>query len=131
MTVELEERLVVAFEKIAESLAGINETRQKEYKRDSPESRQYREAIVTRVPTEDDRAKEEQGASDTPILDWLTDIRDNEDTIGPREKEFLRTYARSKENPLGRSLDRRVDEAEGEAGDGTGSTTDHTDAEAS
>ena len=79
MTTELDERLVAAFEQIAEALAGIDDTQKKQFVRQWPEPGKRREAIVTRVPSEEDLIREEQGASDEPIEEW----------IGIREKEFL------------------------------------------
>lgn len=79
MTTDLDERLVAAFEQIADALAGINDTQKRQFAKQWPEPTKRREAIITRVPTEEDLIREEQGASDEPIEEW----------IGLREKEFL------------------------------------------
>jgi hypothetical protein len=87
------ERGVAALESVAHSFAGINISIQKIQRRYAPDPRRQedvREAVVTRVPTEEDLAKEAQGASDKPIREWfnLEDPEEPEE-IGPREKEFL------------------------------------------
>ena len=85
MTTELDERLVAAFEQIAEALAGIDDTQKKQFVRQWPEPGKRREAIVTRVPSEEDLIREEQGASDEPIEEW----------IGLREREYIKRQAGS------------------------------------
>jgi len=87
-----EERIVVAFELMAEALKGIYETEQKRFLRQFPEPKEMREAVVTRVPTEEDRIRELHGASDEPIEEW---IGFSEEYIGTREKEFLEAQARA------------------------------------
>jgi hypothetical protein len=86
MMTELEERFVTAMEQIAEALAGIHDTQKKRFAKQWPEPGKKREAIVTRVPTEEDLIREEQGASNEPIEEW----------IGFREREFLERQAGSK-----------------------------------
>lgn len=79
MTYEQDERLVVAFEQIAQALQGLHDTGQKEFAKRFPERKEPREAVVTRIPTAEDLIREDQGASDEPIEEW----------IGLREQEFL------------------------------------------
>ena len=110
------ERGVAAFESIAVSFSGINVSMQKIQRRYAPDPRRpedVREAVVSRVPTPEDIAKEAQGASDKPIGEWLN-LDDVEEEIGPREKEFLERQQRAeaiKENRQGR---RRTETPRGE-----------------
>jgi uncharacterized membrane protein len=85
MMTELEERFVAAFEQIAEALAGIDDTQKRQFAKQWPEPGKKREAVITRVPTEEDLIREEQGASDEPIEEW----------IGLREREFIERQAGS------------------------------------
>jgi len=87
MTEDLEIRLVVAFEQIAEALTGIHETNERQFAKQWPEPRERREAVVTRVPTEEDLIREKHGSSEESLEQWL--IPPDEDIIGPREREFL------------------------------------------
>ncbi len=92
MTEEMETRLVEAFERIAEALAGIHETTQRALAKHWPEPKERREAVVSRVPTEEDLIRERHGAGDKSTDEWLTLVE--EEAIGEREREFL---ARQKE----------------------------------
>jgi hypothetical protein len=83
------ERFVVSFEKIAVALEGLNDTHKRIYERQFPQRSEVREAVVTRVPTEEDRIRETQGASNVPIGDWLADIEEEEENIGFREQEWI------------------------------------------
>ena len=71
MTEELFERLVIAVEIIAKSFERWKEV-------SFPEKKTPTEATVTRIKTEEDLAREAQGASDEPIEEW----------IGLREQRF-------------------------------------------
>lgn len=66
------ERIAVAFERIAATLETW-------YSKVYPEKRQPRDAEVTRIPTAEERLKQDQGATGEPIEEW----------IGPREQDFL------------------------------------------
>lgn len=100
-------RFVSAFERIAISLEGINETHRQQFQRQYPEKREVREAILSRVPSEEDRLREEQGASSQPIDEWLGELdEETKQDIGVREREWLQ------ERHAGAQRDRRVPEAE-------------------
>jgi hypothetical protein len=88
MTEDQEERLVYAFEKIATALVGIHDTKEKQFVKQWPERKEAREAVYSRVPNEEDLIREQQGASNESLDDWLT-VPEEEQYIGEREKEFL------------------------------------------
>jgi hypothetical protein len=94
------ERFVLSFEKLALALEGLNETYRRQYASQYPERREVREAVVTRVQSEEDRIREAQGASSKPLSAWLSEVEDEEEEaefIGVREREWLdaqRTPAR-------------------------------------
>ncbi len=88
MNDEFEERLVLAFERIATALEGIHDQGQKAVGKLWPERKGPSEAIVSRVPTDEDKIREAHGASDKPIGEWLTDV---DEYVGPRELAFRRT----------------------------------------
>jgi len=94
MTNEQEERLVMAFELIAQSMAGIHETKRKEFEKRWPSPGERREAVVTRVLSEEDRIREKHGEEGGSIADWLGL---EEEFIGVREKEFIKSDARRKQ----------------------------------
>jgi hypothetical protein len=94
---ELNEKLVSAIEGIAKALGGLHEEAKQAGKRYWPEPREQREAVLSRVPTEEDRIKERQGAgANVPIEQWLTELGDPEgadsEYIGEREREWRRTH---------------------------------------
>jgi len=83
------ERLVVCFEKIAGALEGLNETKQKQFQKEWPEGKAVRHAVVTRIPTEEDKILESQGIDGTPLDEWLSIPEEEREFIGEREREFL------------------------------------------
>lgn len=87
------ERFVVSCEKIALALEGLHETYRRQYDQTYPASRPVRDAVVTRVPSEEDRIKESHGGEgNLEIGDWLSDIEEEEESnefIGVREREWL------------------------------------------
>jgi len=89
------ERLVVCFESIAKSLEGLNESAKRAGTRYWPEFKQPREAVISRVPNEEDKIKEAQGASDKPISEWLGELGDSDDNeyIGERTKQWIKDHA--------------------------------------
>lgn len=74
-------RLVQSFESIAESLKRWCD-------HEFPERREPRDAVVSRIKTEEDLAKERQGASTGPISEWFGGFEDKE-YVGVYEKAFL------------------------------------------
>lgn len=117
--VRFAERFVLAFESIAQSLAGLNEAAGKAGSRFWPQAHQPREAVVSRVPTEEDIIREAQGGNQ-PIADWLKIPGEDEEFIGEREKAFLEDQKRN-ESP----------EAEVEGQDSGSSESSGSDAAAS
>jgi len=95
------DRFALSFEKIAAAMEGLNETYRRHYERLYPERTQVREAVVTHVPTEEDKIREAQGASDQPLEDWLTDIQGEEEQVqfaGVREREWLAAKRREEDH---------------------------------
>jgi hypothetical protein len=126
MTDEQVDRLVEAFERMAGAAEGIYETQRREHEKRWPAAGERREAIVTRVPSEEDRIREEQGAGGGSLKDWLG--LEDEEFAGVREREFVEAerrrqqaagsaggaavgYARGDDGPVGRC----PEAAEGEA----------------
>lgn len=95
MTKDQEERLVVAWEGVARGLGAINEIARSAISKQWPESRERREAVVTKLPTPEEKLQEQTGNTTGPIEQWLGEF-DPEEEIGPREREFL---ASSKVSP--------------------------------
>jgi hypothetical protein len=92
MTENQEERIVSAFEQIAIALAGIYDTQEKQFAKQWPERKEAREAVYSRVPNEEDLIREQLGASNESLDEWLT-IPEKEEYIGEREREFLARQA--------------------------------------
>jgi hypothetical protein len=83
MTKEQNERLVVSFELIAKSLEGLHEEIKQAGTRYWPRPGQQKEAVLSHVPTEEDRIKERQGSGDDrPIKEWLSELGDPEGDAG-------------------------------------------------
>lgn len=90
MTKDQDERLVNAWEGIAEGLGGLNETLRTAISKQWPDPRKPREATISRIPTAEDKLKAQTGNSDGPVEEWLGEFpNEQEEEIGPREKEFL------------------------------------------
>jgi hypothetical protein len=87
------ERVILAFEKIASALGGLHNEVSKAGKRYWPEPGQQKEAILSRVPTEEDRIKERQGSGDDrPIKEWLSELGDPEGDagiVGERSRQWI------------------------------------------
>jgi len=86
------ERVVLSFESIASALEGLNETYRRHFEKLYPERKEVREAIVTRVPSEEDRIREAHGNTGEPLDEWLSDVEreeEQEEDIGVREREWL------------------------------------------
>jgi len=88
VTEDREERLVLAWEALAAGLGALNEIARTAISKQWPDPREPREAVVTRLPTEEDKIKEKSGNTDIPLGEWLGEF-DPEEEIGPREREFL------------------------------------------
>jgi hypothetical protein len=90
------ERLVLCFESISRSLEGINETAKRAGNRFWPEQPKQKEAVWSRVETDEDRAKKNLGVSDESIsIDkWLEPdwIEDDGGIIGERSRQWLRDH---------------------------------------
>lgn len=100
------ERFVLCFERGASALEVLSETYRRHIEKLYPERPERREAIVTRVQTEEDRIKEAQGASSKPLDRWLSEVEDEEEGrefIGVREREWLDAKKRkdTEEGPAG------------------------------
>jgi len=98
------ERLVVAFESIGESLKGLNESVKRAGNRYWPEPKGPREAILSRVETDEDRAKKSLGESDQPINEWLTDLGDPEegDHTFDRTRQYIQDHPEEFKIPIAR-----------------------------
>lgn len=101
MTPEQEERLVAAFERIAEafdfvagSIDSIAKTQLKDFAKRYPAKQKNVKATVTHVKTEEEKLREAQGQSDETLDEWTTLT---EETPGPREKKWLEDHPESKE----------------------------------
>jgi hypothetical protein len=84
-------QLVHAFNGISGSLERLAIVAEKWYDKTYP-VRVPRDAIVTRVPSNEDKLLEDLGASgDTELEDWLTlNKQAEEENLGPRERELVK-----------------------------------------
>jgi hypothetical protein len=102
MTPEQDERIIIAVEKLSEafdfiagSLETIAKTAEKNYAKQYPAKQRNVKATVTRVKSDEDKLKEEQGQSDENLREWTT-LEEKEEP-GPREKAWLESHPESKE----------------------------------
>lgn len=103
------ERVAISFEKIAWSLEGLYGIQKQRFAREYPE-REHRDAVVSRVPTDEDRIRSAQGQSDKSIGEWLGDLGESE-YVGSREREFIEAKKRDAGS--------RIDNEDGSGGGGT------------
>jgi hypothetical protein len=94
MNEDQEERLVTAFEQIGKALSGIHEEAKHAGVRYWPQPREFRETIVTRVETDEEREKRQQGGwrrtADQAINPEIED--EEAETIGPRSRQWIREH---------------------------------------
>jgi len=145
MTKEQIERIVVSFESIAKSLECLNEAAKRAGTRYWPEPGPQKEVIISRVQTEEDKAKERRGDINIPIEQWLTNLRqtdddDEEEYVGERVREWRRTHpeegkktkvsdASTETVSVGEQDTASVEEVEGKAGSISIVATDNTNVE--
>ena len=99
----LAERLVSSFEKMASALEGLDETYRQHFDRQYPKVREVRQAVVTRVPSQEDLIKEaQQGTGDwfSEEGEWAASPEEDED-LGVREREWLETHPKGHARPSG------------------------------
>src|ERR1700677_2485075 len=88
---ELNERFVAAWEGIAKALEGLHDEAKRAGNRYWPCQREQREAIISRVETDEEREKKLQGAwrrTAEEITD--PDAEEGDEVIGERPRQWLR-----------------------------------------
>lgn len=97
MTPEQEERLVASFERMAEAydfmagtLEAIAHTVALHHSKMFPAKTLAADATISRILTDEERLRQEQGQSGESLKDWTT--LDEEEEIGPREKAWLEKH---------------------------------------
>ena len=121
-----QERLVKAFEdiadgnrRIARSLEGLEQSAKKAVDNLWPEAKKPREAVVTHVPTEEEKLKQRQQGTESSGDDWLKELGADEPFIGEREREWLKEHANDKPTEQGGTSEPQAPSTEapqGEAG---------------
>jgi hypothetical protein len=99
MNEDIEEKLVTAFERIATALEGLNESTRRAGTRYWPEPREQRETKLTRVESEEERERKNQGARRRTIQEIVDpDIEEDDDEyIGERTRQYLRDHAKERQ----------------------------------
>ncbi len=94
MNQDRDERLVVCFERIASAFEGIHDELKHAGTRYWPTAKPQREPVVSRIPNEEDKAKESLGIDGKPINEWLSDLDTEEDDgiIGERTAQWLKDH---------------------------------------
>jgi hypothetical protein len=87
MTKDQDERIVAAWEALANRLGEWNEIAKTAIAKQWPEPRERRDAVISKLPTEEDKLKAQTGNTSGPIEDWLGEF-DPEEEVGPREREW-------------------------------------------
>lgn|SRR5208337_445302 len=91
MTEDQAERLASAFDKIASALGGLHEEIRRAGKRYWPEPGPQREVVITRVPTEEDKIRERQGAN-ISTEEWLRNLgtpEEDDNSVGERSRQWI------------------------------------------
>ena len=79
LSTEQELELLDSLQKIADSLSIIAWDYHRRYEKEYPEKPGVREALVTKIPDDEEALREAQGQSGEPIEEW----------VGIHEKQFL------------------------------------------
>lgn len=74
-----EERLTLAFERIADSLVKLATLSENRFDKDFPAKKVPQDVTLTRIPNEEDRIREDQGDTGETLEEW----------IGIREKAVI------------------------------------------
>lgn len=91
---EQEERLVIALERIASAFEGVCEEAKRAGVKFWPQQKEQREAVLTRVETDDEREKKMQGARRRTI-DEIVDPNveeAEEEYVGARTRQWLQEH---------------------------------------
>jgi hypothetical protein len=75
--------------RLARAMEGIDDSAKRAVDKQWPDQRAPRAAVVSHVPTEDEKLKEAQGGTAESIEDWLQLPADHPSFQGSREREFL------------------------------------------
>lgn len=123
---DLLERLVVSFESIAASLKDLHEEAKRAGSRYWPGPREQRDAIISRVETDEERELKAQGARRRNISDIIDpsieeEPEENYDIIGDRTRQWYRDHpkeakgrnAGAEDAVQGESAGSSTEEAEG------------------
>ena len=112
MSSEQKDPLVLAFERIANALEGLHEEAKRAGIRFWPGPKEQKQAVVSKVESDDERAKRNQGARKRTIADVIDPNAEDEDTeefIGERTRRWLRDH--------GKEAKEKVADASSEAGE--------------
>jgi len=93
VTKDQEERLVAAWEALAKGLGELNEIARTAIAKLWPEPRERRDAVISKLPTEEDKLKKETGNTDGPVAEWLSEFDDEQGEVGPREKAWREAHS--------------------------------------
>ena len=74
------ERIASVFEVVADTLVAMLNLQQQRFDREYP-ARNKRDAVVTHLPTEEEKLKQEQGQTDESLDEWMS--------LGPRERMLV------------------------------------------
>lgn len=121
-----QERLVKAFEdiadaarRIARSQEGLEQSAKKAVENLWPEPKTPRQAVVTHVPTEEEKLRERQHGAEPAGSDWFTDLGIGEPFIGERERQWIKDHPPTESSESGGDSEPQAASAEapqGEAG---------------
>jgi hypothetical protein len=116
-TVNALESLARSFDRIALTVEKFYSLAEKVYEKHYPQPKAIRDAVVHRKPTEEERIREEQGATGEALYEWLTGL-------GRREKEITETGSTKNAEAAEEESRRRAEKARSDKGT-TGDTADH------
>lgn len=123
MSSEQEDPLVLAFERIANALEGLHEEAKRAGIRFWPGPKEQKQAVVSKVESDDERAKRNQGARKRTIADAIDPNAEDEDTeefIGERTRRWLRDHGKeAKEKVANAGSEAPTGEEPGGGGTGT------------
>ena len=134
MDEELLRDLTESFKIIAQSLSGIYEIQRQRLIRDYPTPREQRQSVVTKVESDDDRARRNQGARLRTVAEVIDPTIDDEipdDFLGERTRQWLRDHpqearkdASAEAAPGGKPDGAGVEAAEDQTGNVSGGSPD-------
>lgn len=124
MNEDQEERIVLAFERLATALRDLHDEVRRAGKRYWPQPKEQKEPVLSRVEVDEERDRKRQGARRRTIEEIIDPnaTEEEEEYIGERTRQWLRDHPSETRQ---QTIHASPEAASGPEGAGTRTATDH------